>query len=87
MCTYVMQQAPMVGSAKGSAGWMSVDVANIFYDHPVNLQLEHSLNIDFVDSSTRPTQRVAIELSPKSARLLIDYIQRALEDGELTASP
>lgn len=82
MCTYIVERAPIVGSAKGAKGWMSVDVANVFYDHPVHVQLEHSLNIDFVDSSAGPSQRVAVELSPDSARALVSRILAALQSGE-----
>ena len=42
MCTYVVEKAAIVGSAKGPRGWMKVDQANVYYDHPQHAQLEHA---------------------------------------------
>ena len=80
MCSYITEKAAIVGSAKGRDGWMSVDQAVVYYDHPTHAPLDHALNVDFVNSATR--QRVAIELSAESARELIARINAALESGD-----
>ena len=41
-----------------------------------------SLNIDFVNETMGPSARVAVELSPESARALVQAILTALETGE-----
>lgn len=82
MCTYVVEQAAIVGSAKGPRGWMRVDRANVSYDHPYHVPLEHALTIDFVDASGGPGDRVAVELSAASARALATAIHAALASGE-----
>jgi hypothetical protein len=82
MCTYVVEQAAIFGSAKGPSGWMKVDQANVYYDHPYHAPLDHALNIDFVDASGGPGSRVAVELSAASARALVTAILTALESGE-----
>ncbi len=80
MCSYITEKAAIHGSAKGRSGWMSVDTAVIYYDHPTHVQLDHALNIDIVNSSTH--ERVAIELSAASARELVARILAALDSGD-----
>jgi hypothetical protein len=83
MCTYITEKALISGSAKGPNGWMTVDTANVYFDHPYHAPLDHALNIDFVNESGGPGDRVAVELSAESARELIRKIQAALESGEV----
>ena len=82
MCTYIVEKASIHGSAKGADGWMNIDTANVYFDHPYHAQLDHALGIDFVDESAGSPQRVAIEISAQSARRLVDRILAALEAGE-----
>jgi hypothetical protein len=82
MCTYITEKAAIVGSAKGPSGWMSVNTANVYYDHPYHAPLDHALNIDFVSGDGPTSQRVAVELSAESARALVDKILAALASGE-----
>lgn len=82
MCTYIVEKAAIHGSAKGPDGWMKVDTANVYFDHPYHAQLDHALGIDFVDESAGSPQRVAIEISAQSARRLVARILAALEAGE-----
>lgn len=82
MCTYITETAAIVGSAKGPSGWMKVDTANVYYDHPYHAPLDHALNIDFVTASGGPGDRVAVELSADSARELVRKILAALASGE-----
>jgi len=81
MCTYITEKARLLGSAKGPRGWMRVDEANVYFDHPVHAPLDHALNIDFVPANGAPDQRVAVELSAESARGLVQAILAALESG------
>ncbi len=81
MCTHITEQAAIVGSAKGPDGWMTVDTATVYYDHPYHAPLEHSLNIDLVNASEGAGSRVALELSAESARALVRAIHAALEQG------
>ena len=82
MCTYITEKTKIVGSAKGPNGWMRIDAANIYFDHPFHAPLDHALNIDFVGEADGAAQRVAVELSAESARALIDKIQAALAAAE-----
>jgi hypothetical protein len=84
MCTYITETARIMGSAKGAKGWMRVDTANVYFDHPYHAPLDHALNIDFVQASGEPGDRVAVELSAESARELVDKILAALASGEET---
>jgi Family of unknown function (DUF6295) len=82
MCSYIVEKASLVGSAKGAKGWMKVDTANVYFDHPYHAQLEHALGIDFVNTADGAPERVAVELSADSARALVKSILAALESGE-----
>ena len=81
MCSYITEKCRVIGSAKGASGWMRVDTANVYFDHPFHAPLDHSLNIDFVSERDGAKERVAIELSEESARALIKAIEAALAAG------
>ena len=87
MCTYITETAKVVGSAKGPKGWMRIETANIYFDHPFHAPLDHALNIDFVGEVEGSAQRVAVELSADSARALIQRIEAALASGEEAHAP
>jgi hypothetical protein len=79
MCTYATLQAAVDGSAKGPNGsWFHVTDATVYFDHPVHVMAEHTLNIDFADPSRGPAARVAVELTAASARELVEAIRAAL---------
>ena len=82
MCTYIVEQAKLTGAAKGARGWMKIDTATVYYDHPYYAPLDHSLNIDFVNQAAGAPERVALELSAESARELVRKIEAALAAGE-----
>ena len=81
MCTMIAEIAEIEGSAKGPKGWVRLDRANVTYDHPFQLAIEHSLNIDFVNAAAGPDSRIAVELDPASARALVRAIEDALARG------
>src|SRR3954447_13170486 len=58
MCTYITEKTRIVGSAKGPKGWMRIDSANIYFDHPFHAPLDHALNIDFMGEADGTAQRV-----------------------------
>ena len=72
MCTMICERAEMEGSAKGREGWFPLEMANVSYDHPFNAPWEYGVNIDFVNQSQGVGSRVAVELSPESAKRLAD---------------
>lgn len=82
MCSYIVKKAALFGSAKGHNGWMKIDTANIYYDHPFHAPLDHALAIDFTNEAEGGRDRVAVELSASAARELVRQILAALENGE-----
>jgi hypothetical protein len=82
MCTMIAKQTEIEGSGKGATGWFNVDQANVSYDHPFKAPLEYALNIDFVNESLGPGERIAVELTEKSARNLVDTILAVLAQAE-----
>jgi len=82
MCSYIVEKAKLSGSAKGPSGWMRVDTANVYYDHPYHAPLDHALGLDFICEADGGRERVAVELSRESALALIAAIQAALQSGD-----
>jgi hypothetical protein len=83
MCSYIVEKARLIGSAKGTRGWMKIDTANVYYDHPWHAPLDHALAMDFVCEADGGRERVAVELSRESALELIEKIKAALEAGDV----
>ena len=82
MCTYIVESAEVTGSATGREGWFGLAQANVSYDHPFHIDLEHAIGIDFVDSSAGLDNRVAVELTLESARALAGAILAAVDRAE-----
>ena len=82
MCTMLVQQAKISGSGKGTKGWFALGEVNVSYDHPFDVPLEHALNLDFVNEAEGPGARVAVELTPESARKLAHTILEMLDRAE-----
>jgi hypothetical protein len=82
MCSYIVEKAVVFGSAKGPDGWMRIDAANVYFDHPYHAPLDHALSIDFINEADGGRERVAVELSAASARELVRKIEAALANGE-----
>ena len=82
MCTMIAKQVEIDGSGKGTSGWFDLGQANVSYDHPFNVALEHALNIDFVNEAKGPGARVAVELSVESAQTLVETILGVLAQAE-----
>jgi hypothetical protein len=82
MCSYIIEKTAVSGSAKGANGWMRIDTANVYFDHPYHAPLDHALAIDFVCEADGGRERVAVELSAESARALVNNILAALATGE-----
>ncbi len=79
MCTYVTEHLSVSGSGKGGDGWFHLTDASVYLDHPYHANAEHTLNIDFLNPEAGPAARVAVELTPESARQLAAAIEVALE--------
>jgi len=82
MCTMIVHQAKIEGRGKNGQDWFEVCEANVSYDHPYDMPLEHALNIDFVNEAKGPSARVAVELSIEAARNLVKTIQTVLARAE-----
>lgn len=82
MCTMIVQQTPVAGSGKGTAGWFPVQQVNVSYDHPFHAPLDHALNLDFVNEAQGVGARVAVELSVDSAKKLVETIMAVLAEAE-----
>jgi hypothetical protein len=83
MCSYIVGKTRLTGSAKGPNGWMRIDTANVYYDHPYHAPLDHALGIDFICEADGGRERVAVEISRESALELIKKIKAALAAGEI----
>ena len=82
MCANIVEKAIVTGSGKGQHGWVRLDQAFVSYDHPFHSDLEHALNIDFLNESDGMEGRVAVELTLESARELAGAIMATIERAE-----
>ena len=82
MCTMINEVAAIDGGGRGPQGWFAVNRLSVGFDHPTFVPLEHAITLDFLDDRSGPDARVAIELTPDSARQLIATLQAALELGK-----
>jgi hypothetical protein len=78
----IVHQAKIDGRGKNGGDWFEVREANVSYDHPYEMPLEHALNIDFVNEAQGPGARVAVELSVEAARNLVKTIEAVLAQAE-----
>lgn len=82
MCTMINERATISGGGKGPQGWFPVDYVSVGFDHPVFVMREHAITIDFANETAGPGGRVAVELTPESARQLVASLEAALERGK-----
>jgi hypothetical protein len=82
MCTMIAQQVKVNGSGKAGSDWFHVDTASVSYDHPYDMPLEYTLNLDFTTQSGDPGIRLAVELDAESARKLVQTIQMVMRQAE-----
>lgn len=80
MCTMIAERTEISGSARGSGQWWVLDHLYLSYDHPYHIQLEHALNLDFVNESTG--SRVAVELPLDAARRFAERLIAAVDEAE-----
>jgi hypothetical protein len=78
----ITHQAKIEGRGKSGQDWFEVREANVSYDHPYDMPLEHALNIDFVNEAQGPGARVAVELSVEAARALVKTIEAVLVQAD-----
>ncbi len=82
MCANIVEKAIVTGSGRGRQGWLKLDQAFVSYDHPFHSDLEHALNIDFVNETQGMEGRVAVELTLQSAKELAAAIMAAVARAE-----
>ena len=79
MCTYQTERLSVEASAKTPSGWTTMTNATVYFDHPVHYRADHALMIDVLNPEKGPAARVALELSPESARALALAILHTLD--------
>ena len=84
MCTYNTERTSVDGSGKGPHGWFTLTHAMAYVDHPYHAPYGHTLNLDFYSETAGPAARVAVELTPDSARALVARIEAALRHADGT---
>ncbi len=62
------------------------DHSVVSYDHPHHALLEEAITIDFLNSALRPDDRVAVELTLRSAKQLSGALARAIAAAEIEES-
>lgn len=78
MCTYLTEKIAIEGSGKAPQGWIGLDQACVYVDHPVHAPYAHTVNIDLRATAGGPAARVALELTEEAALALADAIRSAV---------
>jgi hypothetical protein len=81
MCTGIIENTRVSGNGKGPQGWFTLDQVSVCYDHPEYARGEHAVIIDFLNSEAGPDSRVAVELTPESAKNLVRAILTSISRG------
>jgi Family of unknown function (DUF6295) len=82
MCTGIVENTRVSGSGRGPEGWFRLEQAIVSYDHPDHTPSERAVIIDFLNVTAGPESRVAVELTPESAKNLVHAILASLSRGE-----
>jgi uncharacterized protein DUF6295 len=82
MCTGIVENRKVSGSGKGPDGWFPLDQAIVSYDHPDHARSGRAVIIDFLNEAAGPEARVAVELTPESAKNLVHAILASISRGE-----
>ena len=82
MCTGIVENTRVSGSGKGPNGWFPVDRASVSYDHPDHVEAERAVIIDLLSETAGTESRIAVELTPQSAKDLVRAILASLSRGE-----
>ena len=82
MCSNIVEIANTTGCGRGPGGWFDLKQAIVSFDHPTHMSADHAINIDFVNYDQGLKARVAVELTPESAREVIRVLEAALTRGE-----
>lgn len=81
MCTAIAERVEFAGSGKGPKGWFELRQLYVGYDHPVHINLEHAVLLDFVDED-HDGARIAVELPRHAARELAERILTTLDAAD-----
>ena len=77
----LIEKTNVQGSGKGSKGWFKFSQVFFWYVDHSDLHMDYSINIDFIQEVEENNKRIAIELTPESAKKLIETISKSLKKG------
>ncbi len=81
MCTMISEKADVKGSGKKTNNWIPLDSCDIYYDHSTYVDCEHSITLSFKNEMNPIDSRITVEITPESAKDIINKINAALEKG------
>jgi uncharacterized protein DUF6295 len=82
MCTGIVENTKVEGSGKGPSGWFPLGQASVSYDHPDHARSGQAIIIDFLNEIRSVESRISVELTPESAKNLVQAILVSLARGE-----
>ena len=81
MCTVIVEKVKVTVAARREE-WLTLEQANIAYDHSSNAPMEHALNIDIVNESEELSSHVVFELTRQAALHLAEMMLAVLDQAE-----
>tara|TARA_Y100000768_G_scaffold388534_1_gene385013 strand:+ start:3599 stop:3847 length:249 start_codon:yes stop_codon:yes gene_type:complete len=77
----ISEKADVKGSGKKTTNWIPLDSCDIYYDHSTYVDCEHSITLSFKNEMNPIDSRITVEITPESAKDIINKINAALEKG------
>tara|TARA_B100001142_G_C13914559_1_gene492984 strand:- start:306 stop:554 length:249 start_codon:yes stop_codon:yes gene_type:complete len=77
----ISEKADVKGSGKKTNNWIPLDSCDIYYDHSTYVDCEHSITLSFKNEMNPIDSRITVEITPESAKDIINKINAALEKG------
>ena len=82
MCTMISEKAKITGSGKYENRWIPINSCDVYFDHPDHVDCEHAIMLSFSNQNDPINSRISLEITPDSAKDLIDKINSALAKGQ-----
>jgi len=82
MCTMISEKTNITGSGKSDNRWIPINSCDVYFDHPDHVDCEHAIMLSFCNQNDPINSRISLEITPESAKAIIEKINLALAKGE-----
>ncbi len=80
-CTGIIETSEITGGAEGGLGWFKLARAIATLDSGNHTGSQYAVTMDLVSEQNGGESRIAVELTPDSARKLVGILEKVLGRG------